>query len=129
MTRIARMKRRDVLRRLLFLLVALAGGTIQAQTRPPNIVLIMADDLGRGHCGCYGQTKIRTPNIDRIAAEGMKFNQFYCGANVCAPFQISCSTLASGTSVRISKIEIIGRKRTNRNNSVRNNPIVPMKVE
>src|SRR5881392_2465828 len=61
--------------------------TAEAQTtsRPPNIVFIMADDLGRGHCGCYGQTKIRTPRIDRLAAEGMKFNQFYTGANVCAP--------------------------------------------
>src|SRR4029453_17579868 len=53
--------------------------------RPPNIVLIMADDLGYGHVGCYGQKKIRTPSIDRLAAEGMKFTQFYAGANVCAP--------------------------------------------
>ena len=64
-----------------------------AQTRPPNIVFILADDLGRGHCGCYGQTKIRTPNIDRLAADGMKFNQFYAGANVCAP---SRSVLMTG---------------------------------
>ena len=59
----------------------------------PNIVLIVADDLGRGHVGCYGQTKIRTPNIDRIAAEGMKFDNAYAGANVCAP---SRSVLMTG---------------------------------
>ncbi|MGC3970896.1 MAG: arylsulfatase [Pirellulales bacterium] len=54
-------------------------------SRHPNIVFILADDLGRGHVGCYGQTKIRTPNIDRMAAEGMKFENAYAGANVCAP--------------------------------------------
>src|SRR5436190_15713730 len=42
---------------------------------PPNIVFIMADDLGFGHLGCYGQKKIQTPNIDRLAAEGMRFTQ------------------------------------------------------
>jgi arylsulfatase A-like enzyme len=51
----------------------------------PNIVLILADDLGYADVGCYGQTKIRTPNIDRMAAEGMRFPQFYAGASVCAP--------------------------------------------
>lgn len=53
--------------------------------RPPNIVLIVADDLGYGELGCYGQTKIRTPNLDRLAADGLRFTQFYAGAPVCAP--------------------------------------------
>ena len=57
-----------------------------AQTTPkPNIVLILADDLGYGDLGCYGQAKIRTPNIDRLAAEGMRFTQAYAGSTVCAP--------------------------------------------
>jgi arylsulfatase A len=64
-----------------------------AQTRPPSIVFILADDLGIGHVGCYGQDKIKTPNVDRLAAEGMRFTQFYAGANVCAP---SRSTLMTG---------------------------------
>ena len=55
-----------------------------AQARP-NIVFILADDLGYGDLGCYGQTKIRTPNIDRMAAEGMRFTQHYSGNAVCAP--------------------------------------------
>ena len=53
--------------------------------RPPNVVLIMADDLGYGDLGCYGQKRIRTPHLDRMAAEGMKFTQFYAGSTVCAP--------------------------------------------
>ena len=59
----------------------------------PNIVLIMADDLGYGHLGCYGQEKIQTPNLDRLAAEGMRFTQAYSGSAVCAP---SRSVLMTG---------------------------------
>jgi arylsulfatase A-like enzyme len=72
-------------------LVLVAGA--QAADRPPNIILMMADDLGIGHVGAYGQTKIKTPNIDRLAAQGMRFTQFYAGANVCAP---SRSVLMTG---------------------------------
>jgi arylsulfatase A len=50
-----------------------------------NIVFIIADDLGYGDLGCYGQTRIQTPNIDRLAAEGMRFTAHYAGNNVCAP--------------------------------------------
>jgi len=53
--------------------------------RKPNIVFLLADDLGYGDLGCYGQKKIRTPNLDRLAAEGMKFTAHYAGNNVCAP--------------------------------------------
>ena len=56
-----------------------------SQDHPPNIILIMADDLGYGELGCYGQQWIQTPNIDRIAAGGIRFTQFYSGAPVCAP--------------------------------------------
>jgi arylsulfatase len=51
----------------------------------PNVVFILADDLGWGDLGCYGQTKIRTPSIDKLAAEGMRFTQAYAGNAVCAP--------------------------------------------
>ena len=76
--------------------------------RPPNIVLIVADDLGIGHCGCYGQTKIRTPRIDRLAAEGMRFTQFYAGANVCAP---SRSVLMTGLHTGHTPVRNNGMKR------------------
>lgn len=51
----------------------------------PNIIYILADDLGYGDLGCYGQTKIETPNLDKMAAEGMMFTQHYSGSTVCAP--------------------------------------------
>jgi len=57
----------------------------QRSKRPPNIVWIMADDLGYADLGCYGQKYIRTPNIDRMAAEGMRFTNVYSGCTVCAP--------------------------------------------
>ncbi len=51
----------------------------------PNVILFVGDDLGRSELGCYGQEKIRTPNIDRLAAEGARFTRFYSGSPVCAP--------------------------------------------
>lgn len=62
----------------------LAGDPPLAASRP-NVLFIMADDLGHAHLGCYGQTKIATPNIDRLAAEGLRFKQAYAGCSVCAP--------------------------------------------
>ncbi len=62
----------------------MAAGAAEAPPRP-NIILIVADDLGYGELGCYGQEYIRTPHLDRMAAEGMRFVQFYCGSPVCAP--------------------------------------------
>lgn len=64
---------------------------IQPNT-PPNIVYIMADDLGHGELGCFGQTKIPTPNIDRLAAEGIKFTRSYSASPVCAPTRASLLT-------------------------------------
>jgi arylsulfatase A len=60
--------------------------------KKPNIVYILADDLGYGDIGCYGQQKIRTPNIDRMAAEGMRFTDHYAGSTVCAPSRCSLMT-------------------------------------
>jgi len=70
-----------------FLSVLLLPGCIQENkvSRPPNIIFILADDLGYAELGCYGQEKIQTPNIDQLASNGMKFTQFYSGAPVCAP--------------------------------------------
>ena len=64
----------------------LLGAENLAATRErPNIVVIVADDLGYAELGCYGQEKIRTPNLDRLAREGMRLTQFYSSAPVCAP--------------------------------------------
>ncbi len=63
-----------------------------AAAAPPNLVFILADDLGRGDLGCYGQTRIKTPNLDRLAAEGLKFMQHYSGSCVCAPSRCTLLT-------------------------------------
>jgi arylsulfatase len=68
----------------LFLALILASSA-PADAKRPNVVFILADDLGWRDVGCYGQTKIKTPSIDRLAAEGMKFTQAYSGNAVCAP--------------------------------------------
>jgi arylsulfatase A len=80
--------------RLLWLLCLLASVSINAHAadRKPNLIFILADDLGIGDLGCYGQTKIRTPNIDRLATEGMKFTQHYSGSCVCAPSRCTLMT-------------------------------------
>ncbi len=62
------------------------------QTEKPNIIYIIADDLGYGDLGCYGQTKIQTPNIDKLAKEGMRFTQHYAGCTVSAPSRSSLMT-------------------------------------
>ncbi len=59
---------------------------------PPNLIVILADDLGWGDLGCYGQEKIRTPRLDRMAAEGMRFTDFYSGSPVCAPARCTLLT-------------------------------------
>jgi arylsulfatase A-like enzyme len=58
-------------------------------TDKPNIVWIMADDMAWGDLGCFGQKRIRTPNLDRLAAEGMRFTHCYSGSTVCAPSRSS----------------------------------------
>jgi len=59
--------------------------TLLAENERPNIILILADDLGWGDLGCYGQKKIRTPHVDHLAAEGMRFTNCYAGSPVCGP--------------------------------------------
>lgn len=67
--------------------LATVAATAAETARPdkPSIIFIIADDLGYGDLGCYGQQVIRTPNLDRMAAEGMRFTQCYAGSTVCAP--------------------------------------------
>ncbi len=75
--------------------LAISTGNIFCERKAkekPNIIFILADDLGYGELGCYGQQKIKTPNIDRLAAEGMKFTQHYSGSPVCAPSRCTLMT-------------------------------------
>ena len=70
----------------IILLLAAALFTFTAEAaKKPNLIFIMVDDAGYGDFSCYGQKKFTTPNIDRMAARGMKFTQHYAGSTVCAP--------------------------------------------
>jgi len=77
---------------------ALCLASAQSADRParaprlPSILFILADDLGYGDLGCYGQTKINTPNLDRLAAQGMRFTDYYAGSTVCAPARCALMT-------------------------------------
>jgi uncharacterized sulfatase len=85
----------NIMLRLHSLLILLAGwGSVaslaskdhcQAAERPPNLIFILADDLGYGDLGCYGQKEIKTPHLDQLARAGMRFTDFYAGTTVCAP--------------------------------------------
>jgi arylsulfatase len=70
----------------------LATDTLAQQPERPNIILIVADDLGYGELGCYGQKWIQTPHIDQLAREGLRFTQFYAGSPVCAPSRCTLMT-------------------------------------
>lgn len=70
----------------------LAGLCGSAAATPPNIIFILSDDLAQGDVGCYGQKLIQTPHLDRLAAEGTRFTQAYCGTTVCAPSRTSLMT-------------------------------------
>ena len=80
-------------------LLACAVLTTHGAEKPlrPNIIFILADDLGYGDLGCYGQNQIKTPHLDKMTKEGMRFTDFYSGATVCAP---SRSTLMAGLHTR-----------------------------
>lgn len=80
---------------LLGILVSGEFNYLQAQkstSQRPNIIFIMADDLGIGDLGCYGQKLIATPEIDKMASEGVRFTQVYAGSSVCAPTRSSIMT-------------------------------------
>jgi arylsulfatase A-like enzyme len=97
------MRRRDFLSGL-----AAAALSAQSTSSKPNIIFILADDLGIGDVGCYGQKRIQTPNIDRIAADGVRFTQVYAGDTVCAP-----SRCALMTGKHVGHCRIRGNKKVN----------------
>ena len=74
------------------LLATGCGSQEQKNTQPLNVIYILADDMGYGDLGCYGQKIIQTPNIDRMAQEGMLFTQHYAGCTVSAPSRGSLMT-------------------------------------
>lgn len=78
--------------RLLSILLAPLLALHAAVAQKPNIIFILSDDLAQGDLGCYGQMLIATPNLDRMAREGTRYTQAYCGTTVCAPSRTSLMT-------------------------------------
>ena len=83
---------------LLYVLVAFvlflpaAATAFFAEDRPPNFIIILADDLGYGDLSCYGSEKINTPHLDGMANEGIRFTDFYAAAPICTPTRASLMT-------------------------------------
>jgi arylsulfatase A len=77
---------------ILSLIASAVTPAVAQPSRPPNIVYVYADDLGYAELGCYGQERIRTPRLDLLAAEGMRFTQHYSGSSVCAPARAALLT-------------------------------------
>jgi arylsulfatase A-like enzyme len=75
---------------LLAILLVPSGGS--AAARPPNIVIILADDLGYGDVSCYGATKVKTPNVDRLASEGLRFTDAHSSSSTCTPARYAILT-------------------------------------
>ena len=88
------------------------GLAAQPSSRPPNVLVILADDLGYGDLSCYGAPDIRTPNIDALARDGMRFTRFYANSPVCSPTR---AALLTGCSPDI--VGVPGVIRTHHNNS------------
>jgi arylsulfatase A-like enzyme len=91
------MDRRDFLKRAAMGLTAatlsgLSGTLADSPAQKPNVLFIFIDDMGYADLSCYGNTKIRTPHIDQLAAEGIRFTQFYVNSPVCSPSRVAVTT-------------------------------------
>jgi arylsulfatase A len=116
---------RYILILLAAMLLGMVPATTFAQNDKPNVIFIIADDLGYADLGCYGQEKIKTPNIDRLASEGIRFTQHYSGSPVCAP---SRSTLMTGQHTGRTPIRANPRHARNWNQKERGDFPLPADV-
>lgn len=82
----------QIMPRFVFAMALFFAVGVATHAAPPNIIFILSDDLAQGDLGCYGQKLIKTPNLDRMAAEGTRYLQAYCGTSVCAPSRTSLMT-------------------------------------
>lgn len=104
-----------IMNRLLFAvlaIVALAVPSYAAEPPRPNVVFILADDLGPGELGCYGGKEAATPNIDRLAREGMRFEQFYVASPICSPSR--CALITGQFPARWRIVSYLDNRKHNR---------------
>ncbi len=80
------------MRHIALLLSGVLFGAVSSAAERPNVIVIMADDLGYGDVGCYGATELATPHIDRLAEQGLRFTHGYCSASTCTPTRFSFLT-------------------------------------
>jgi arylsulfatase A-like enzyme len=86
------MTSQPILRVFAVLLLAFGATPSVSRAEKPNIVVILADDLGYGDLGCYGSTRVKTPHIDRMAREGMRFTDFHSNGSTCSPTRAALLT-------------------------------------
>jgi arylsulfatase A-like enzyme len=101
---------------VLLLLCAAAAPTARARgaDRPPNVLVILSDDLGYADLGCYGAPQIKTPRLDRLAGEGMRFTDFYAAANVCTPSRAALLTGCYPQRVSLGEVKRAGDANSSR---------------
>ncbi len=96
----------------LIVVVLSASGLVAAEESRPNIIFILADDLGPGDIGCYGGQQVPTPNIDRLAVEGTRFTQFYVASPICSPSR--CALITGQFPARWRITSYLAEKKRNR---------------
>ena len=112
------MHRRDFMKRAAFGLAAatlpgISGALAEIPAQHPNILFIFIDDMGYADLSCYGNTKVKTPHIDRLAAEGIRFTQFYVNSPLCSPSRVAMTTGQYPARWRINSY--LDNRRSNRN--------------
>src|SRR6476646_9284426 len=81
-----------ILRLVVLVLLTVLPGMAKAAPKMPNILFVLIDDMGYGDLTCYGDTRVHTSNIDRLASEGIRFTQFYVNCPICSPSRTAFTT-------------------------------------
>ena len=99
---------------IVFAGIAFLSSPVLGADAPPNVILIFTDDFGYNDVGCYGSPLIKTPRLDRMAAEGIRFTDFYVAANVCTPSRAALMTACYPQRVGLGEVKPIGDARSGR---------------
>jgi uncharacterized sulfatase len=106
---------------LLRLALCLIGAPAFAAERKPNVIVVLADDMGWSDLSCFGGKEVKTENIDRLASEGIKFQHFYVNSPICSPSRVAITTGQYPQRWRISSY--LDNRKMNQNRGLRNGSI------